>query len=292
MTPSSVVHLDPVRLRVRLDDLAAPDRDLQRQVLRAIRAVAERHTVNLGGHVDVGARLVVLAGSPVCARTLRLVRQPRPAALGGRIGGDDERAFDRGLVFDRRAELHDDRRRDPDRLAVGELELAADGGRRLDRGEPAVHRDRGAVAADDRPCPRVRGAVAERLGHRVRGSVLAERPRDDLAVGVGQRDPLEPAVADRGADLSRRNHVSCRVAGLKRHGRLGGWRGDLVLFARFAETRRQKTRRSHPDRERSYGTAAGDPWHVIGWCHVDPGYGKAAAGAKSSVRPAPVREST
>ena len=61
-------------------------------------------------------------------RTADLVGQPRPAALDRRFGGDLQRLLDGGLVLvvDRRVELDDDRRRDADDLAVGELELAVD----------------------------------------------------------------------------------------------------------------------------------------------------------------------
>ncbi len=123
--------LDAVRGNLGLDHLPAADLDLQRHVLRAVGAVAERHPVELGVDVDRGARGVVLAGAPVHAGALRLVGQPGPAALDRRVGGDGDGLLDGGLVADRRVELDDDGRRDTDGLAVGQLESPVDrlGGR-------------------------------------------------------------------------------------------------------------------------------------------------------------------
>src|SRR6185437_13373801 len=167
-------HLDAVRRDFGLHHLAAADVDFQAHVLLAVGTVAEGQPVELGVDVDLGAGRVVLAGAPVHAGPADLVGQPRPAALDGRFGGDLQRPLDGGLVRDRRVELDDDRRRDADGLAVGELESTVDhlGGR--DRGDLALHRNRLAVVTDRRPVPGVGPVIAQRLGDRVHRPVAVE----------------------------------------------------------------------------------------------------------------------
>src|SRR6185312_13484283 len=157
-------HLDAVRRDFGLHHLPATDLDVKRDVLGAVRAVAERQAVQLGIDADRGARGVVLAGAPVRAGAGRLVGQPGPTALDGRIRGDGERFFDGGLVGDRGVELQDDRRRDPDGLAVGQLERPADLLAGRYRGELARDGDRLAVVPDGRAAPRVGRVVAQRFG--------------------------------------------------------------------------------------------------------------------------------
>ena len=254
MTPASVTHLDTVRGDLGLDHLPPADLDVQRNVLVAVSAVAERQPVELGVDVDGGARRVVLAGAPVHAGALRLVGQPGPTALDGRVGGDGERLLDGGLVADRCVELDDDRRRDPDGLAVGQLEAAADllGGRH--GGELALDRNRLAVVADGRPAPGVGRVVAQRLGDRVDGAVLVERAGNDLARRIRQRDVLEPAVADLDADRRDRYHVGGRIGRLERQ--VGRWRRLLDrLRDRFARAGGQDARREHPDPKRRQSQA-------------------------------------
>ncbi len=228
MTPSSVTTWMRCDVGVRIDDLAAPDREIQRHVLRAVCAVAELHPVELRVDGNVGAGRVVLLGAVVHPRTAFLVGQPRPAALGRLIGGHLQRLLHGGsvLVADRRVELDDDRHRDANDLPVGELELAVDLCRRVDRSEVAVHRHRLAVAAHHRTGPGVVDAVAERLGGVEGGALAIYRTGDDLAVGIGQGDPLEPAVTDLDADRRRRQHVGCGirrgVRQRRRRRRLGG----------------------------------------------------------------------
>ena len=190
---------------VGLDHLAAADLEVQRRVLRAVGAVAELDAVELGVDVHLGARRVVVPGAPVHPRTADLVGQPRPAALDRRLGGDLQRLLDGRLVLvvDRGVELEDDRRGDADDLAVGELELAVDLVVGLTVVKLPGDRDGLAVAADHRAGPGVLDAVAQRFGDGEGGAVAVERARDDLAVGVGQRDALEPAVADLDARPAR-----------------------------------------------------------------------------------------
>ena len=214
MTPGVGEDLDAVRRNLGLDHLPPADLEVQRYVLVAERAVAEGQPVELGVDIDGGARRVVLASAPVHARALRLVGQPGPAALDGRGGGDGERLFDGGLVADRCVELDDDRCGDTDGLAVGQLECAADRLGRRHRGELAGHRNRLAVVAHGRTAPAVGRVVTQRLGGRVEGAVLIERPGHHLARRVRQRHLLEPAVAHRDADRSDRNHVGGSVGGL------------------------------------------------------------------------------
>lgn len=144
-----------------------------------------------------------------------------PAALDGRFGGDLDRLLDGRLVADRRVELDDDRRRDADDLTVGELEPAADLRAGVDGGEAACDGLRVAVTADHRATPRVLDAVAERFGDVEGGAIAVERTRDGLAVGIRQRDPLEPAVTDLDPDGRGRHHVSGGVGGLEFQRRRG-----------------------------------------------------------------------
>ncbi|COV46212.1 Uncharacterised protein [Mycobacterium tuberculosis] len=79
--------LDAVRRDFGLDHLTTTDLEVQRHILRAVRAVAERQPIQLGVDVDGGTRRVVLPRTPVHASALRLVGQPGPAALDRRVGG-------------------------------------------------------------------------------------------------------------------------------------------------------------------------------------------------------------
>ena len=236
----------------------------------AVGAVAERHPVELRVDVDLGAGRVVLAGAPVRPRTANLVGQPRPAALDRRIGGDLERLLDRGLVADRRVELQDDRRRDADDLTVGELELAVDLGFGVDGGEVALHRNGLAVAADHRAGPAVDDAVAEWLGGVECGAVAVEGARDDLALGIGQGDPLEPAVLDLETDRRSRGHIGGCVGRLECQRRSRGRGCFTGCFAGPAGTGGQCARRDDADRERGKRPPSVDRRHWIGWAHVDP----------------------
>src|SRR5262249_60121741 len=114
------------------------------------------------------------------------------------VGGYFQRFLQGGpsRIVDRRVELNDDRRCDADDLTVGELELTVDLSGRVDRGEVALEGGGLAVVADHGPAPGVRHAVPERFGGREAGAVTVECACDGLAVGIGERDALEPAVLD------------------------------------------------------------------------------------------------
>ena len=116
------------------------------------------------------------------------------------------------FVADGSVKLNDDGRRDSDGLTVGQLELVVDRGHGYDGGEAAGDRNRLAVLPDDRTGPGIGHAVAEGLGRRVGGAVLVQRTGDNFAFGVGQGDPLQPAVGH--VDPHRRGgcHVFARIS--------------------------------------------------------------------------------
>src|SRR4029453_14685153 len=118
-----------------------------------VGAVTEWHAVELRVDGALGARRVVLLGSVVRPRSADLVGHPPPAALDRGSRCDLERLLDGCLVGDRRVELNDDRRGDPNRLTVGELELTVDLSARVDGGEVALDRNGLAVMADPRSRP-------------------------------------------------------------------------------------------------------------------------------------------
>ena len=173
--------------------------------------------------MHLGAGLVVLPGPPMQPGTLRLVGQPGPAALGRRVGDDGERPLHVGPVriVDRGVELHDDRRRDADGLAVGKLELAVDLLGRVDGGERRGDRHGLAVAADHRTRPGVHAAVAQRLGGGESRPLPVQRTGHRLTVGVGQAHPLKPAVLDLQAHRAGRQDVLGCVYGREGQGGLG-----------------------------------------------------------------------
>ncbi len=248
----------------------------------AVRAVAEVDAVQPGVDVDLGARRVVVPGAVVHPRSADLVGQPRPAALDRRFRRDLQRLLDGGLVGDRCVELNDDRRGDADNLTVGELELAVDLGAGIDGRELALHRDGLAVVADHRAAPAVRNAVAQRFGGSEAGAVTVERARDDLAVGVGKRDALEPAVLHLHAHGCDGRHIGRVVGGLVGDGRGSrrGW-GLRGRFADLAAAGCERGRCDDSDRQGGQGPTPTDlrrQWGSIrAWAHVEPGYLESAA---------------
>ena len=263
--------LDAVRGGVGLDHLTARDVEVQRGIRCAVGVFGELHAVVLRVDVHGGPRLVVLPGAPVQPRALGLVGQPRPAALGRRVGGDRHRLLDGGLVLvvDGGIELQDDRRRDPDVLTVGELELPVDLFGRGDGGEAGGHRGGLAVAADHRSGPGVRGAVAQRFGGGEGGAVAVQDARDGLALGVGERDPLKPAVLDRHAHRHRRQHVLGGVFRREGQRRLGRGLLGPGLFTRPAEAGGERAGGHHSQPERGQRTSPVDRRRIVGGAHVN-----------------------
>ena len=217
-------HLDAVRTRLGLDHLPATDAEVQRQVRGTVVAVTEVDPVELGVDVDGGPRREVLPTAPVHPGAGDLVGKPCPPALGRRIGGHRQGTLDGRLVGDRRVELQHDGCGHADGLAVGELEPPVDHLVGLDGGERAADRKRPAVLTDHRTAPGVDGAVAQRLGDGEGGPLPVERSRDDLAVRVGQGDPLEPAVGDPHPDRRRRDEPDRTVVRGEAQHRLGSRR--------------------------------------------------------------------
>jgi len=187
-----------------------------------------------------------------------LVGQPRPTALHGRFGGDLQRPLDGGFIRDRRVELDDDRRRDSDGLAVGQLESAVDdfGGR--DGGELALHRDGLAVMAYCSPPPGIGRVVTERLGEGEQRAVPVQGACDDLAVRTGQRDVLEPAVTDLDADRRGRQDLGGFVGGPERQRSFWRRLRLLGLLGRATEATSQHIGRKDADRQGRQGPAPVD----------------------------------
>ena len=226
-----VAHDDqPVAVGVRLDDLRAPDGEAARDVGPAVDAAPVVDAEELGADLHLGVRGPVLLGAVVDARAAVLVGQPAPGALDRRGGLDGQGALDGRPVVDVPVELDLDRRGDPDRAVVADVQDAPQLARGGDGVEGALQRRRVAVFAGGGTRPRVVRPVGQAPRRGPARPVVRQGALDGLALGVTQSDVVQGAVRD--ADRDGGSRVDAcrpggRVVGERRCG-LRRRRGDQV----------------------------------------------------------------